>query len=284
MKIKLSKLHLIGVILISTAVIIGCNKDALFTNDNTASVNKNGTTCAISLDYEVEMVTILRPENPNDLGNLSDFDLIEANPKVSRDLVSVCIGENGELDITAIVKQPLNPYNVPHETLPDDSPKVYETRIQNEMTRSFDKQGNLIDETATDITAVANYQEVVNVMKQIENIDETAIETIVENARSNGSLVFEFENGVVGIENNNGQQIIEMLIDTERLLILGISIYDETHLVQKRIMFDIQGDYKKPIINSILLQDFELSPTSNVRVIRETQMDFDNFQYANSFL
>jgi hypothetical protein len=214
MKIKLSKLHLIGVILISTAVIIGCNKDALFTNDNTASVNKNGTTCAISLDYEVEMVTILRPENPNDLGNLSDFDLIEANPKVSRDLVSVCIGENGELDITAIVKQPLNPYNVPHETLPDDSPKVYETRIQNEMTRSFDKQGNLIDETATDITAVANYQEVVNVMKQIENIDETAIETIVENARSNGSLVFEFENGVVGIENNNGQQIIEMLIDT----------------------------------------------------------------------
>jgi hypothetical protein len=49
-------------------------------------------------------------------------------------------------------------------------------------------------------------------------------------------------------------------------------------------MFDIQGDYKKPIINSILLQDFELSPTSNVRVIRETQMDFDNFQYANSFL
>lgn len=284
MKIKFNRLHLLGVILISAAVIIGCNKDALFTDGNTTSVNKNGTICAMSMDYEVEMVTLLRPEDPNDLGNLSDFDLIEANPKVSRDLVSICIGENGELDITAIVKEPLNPYNAPHETLPDDSPKVYETRIQNDMTRFFDKQGNLLDEMETAPAAVASYQELVNLMKQIETIDETVIETLVENARSTGSLVLDLENGVVGIEVNDGQQIVEILIDTKRLLMLGMSIYDENHIVQKRVMFDIQGDYKNPVIKSMLLQDFEMSPTSNVRVVLETQMDFDNFQYSNSYL
>lgn len=263
-------------------LIIACNKDTLFVSEQ--PVNKNGVSCAVSMEYEVETVTILRPENPSDLANLSDFDKIEATPKVSRDLVSFCLVEDGTFDISVITKEPLNPYNVPHETLPDDSPKVHEMEIDNESTRSYDKQGNLLYESSTEPETVINYQELATIMQQMEVIDEATIENMIETARNNDNLVLELGNGIVGIKTNINSQTIETLMDTNRLLILGISIYDENNIIQKRLMLDIQGDHTAPVILSMLLQDFETSPTSNVRVIRETQMDFDNFQCSNSAL
>lgn len=280
MKYNKKFLLLVGGILIT---IISCNKDNLFTTDR-SSMKKNGLVCAMSMDYEVEMVTILRPEDGNDLENLSDFDKIEAEPKVFRDKVSFCLTESGEFDISVITKEPLNPYNVPHETLPDDSPEVYEMKIENETTRFYDEQGNLLNETATDAETVASYQELMSIMQQMETMDAATINNMIETARNNGSLVLELDNGIVGIQSSDGQQTVEILMDTNRLLVLGISIYDENNVLQKRIMLDIQGDHTAPVILSMLLQDFETSPTSNIRVIRETQMDFDNFQYFNSIL
>ena len=265
-----------------TIVVISCNKETLFTTEQ--PVNKNGVSCAVSMEYEVETVTILRPENPSDLANLSDFDKIEANPKVTRDKVSICLTDNGEFSINLIVKAPLNPYNIPHETLPDDSPELYETNIEEDITRSYDKQGNILDEDATDSEIVESYNQLIDILNQMANYDPLVMQTFIENARADGSLFLETNEGIIGVQINENSKIIELIIDTHRLLLLGIAAYDQNNVIEQRVMLDIEGNYQAPVVKAMLLQEYETSPTSSVRVIRETQMDFDNFQYSNSFL
>lgn len=117
----------------------------------------------------------------------------------------------------------------------------------------------------------------------MSNFNRENLDLMIEHSRSNGEIFLETDDGIIGFQTGTEDQVTELIIDTNRLLILGISVY-KNNLIEQRMMFDIDGDYTAPIINSMLVQTYELSPTSNVRVIRETQMDFDNFQFFNSKL
>jgi hypothetical protein len=152
-----SKKQQIIIFCIAAIFTISCKKEYL---DNPDESNKNSTKALLEISYKI---TTTRDFEIN-AAKMSNLDLSALNPSNEKQEIKMELFESGQLDITIEELDFSEKIRIPHETMPDKSPKIVKTVISGNIIKFYDANSKLLN---TENIQISNHSDLVKTIKDI---------------------------------------------------------------------------------------------------------------------
>ncbi|MDP2423295.1 MAG: hypothetical protein U1C46_09250 [Bacteroidales bacterium] len=282
---------LFSLITFTTLFIMSCKQDL---NDLSNETNNASNVKLVGLgimEISYDMKTIRDYET--DFSILSELDLSSVNPSEEKQHVEMVLLESGQLNLTITELNFDKKINIPHEILPDDSPKIMKTEIIGNTANFYDINGKLL---GSENIPIPNHRETVDKIKEIgnkfsaEDINKTIatmqgyqfidnLEEFIRNAPANGVQVLEQGENYVSLRMSFNkidpriQGASVLLIDKSINKMVGTRIYDaQDNLVQSVFFGYNKGDVQS--LSAIRIeQQTHLPSGSEVKMISISQIE-----------
>lgn len=284
--------------LIFFAFIYSCNKEFNETKDpNSPNTEKVTGERIMNISYDIYTVR----DYETDFSKLSDLELSSVNPSEEKQHVEMTLLESGQMNIVISNVDFKKHINIPHKTLPDDSPKIVKTEIIGNIVKFYDINGKVL---GTENIPIPNHSETVKKIKEIgakfsaEDINNTIatmqgqqfienLEEYIANAAQNGVEVIEQGKNHVTLRSNfsnidpSMQGASVLLIDKSINKLVGTRIYDENDKLVQTVFYGYnRGEVQS--MNAIKVEQMEQLPTGKeVKMISLSKIENLKFNLNN---
>lgn len=275
---------------------ISCTKENAFEHSSNSKREIARIDCLLELNYEVETTTLFAADKASEYSLL---DLAAMAPSRERQSVKMGLLRNGEMFMEVSKMKPIDPIIVPHQFLPDNSPKVQRVLVASNLATVYDENGKVISsiplELPNNIRLVQSLQE--SAMENSEQAINDAIASM-QGVGMNGLL-----NDYWGNLNKEGLSVIDddgqhitisaslssidtrtnqeavVIIDKMNKRLVACRIYNKDEVLITTLMG--YGPPKKPYLAAIKqISHMPLPSGRNVRV--ETLMKIDGIKIVSN--
>jgi len=298
LKLLLSTGILVGLILINTTCEL--DQESLNVNETSdndkVSLSKKDTKSGdeiLELNYVIETRTCFITENKS----YSELDIASMIPRSSKQKVNLKLFVDGQISMIIEEMQVNNPIKIPHKTLPDDTPKVNKTVIENNVANFYSKSGVLL---GTNQISLPVHAETVNKLLELEDnctqeaMDKavaklqgsrflSSLDDFISDARRNGARVMQEDEQFMTLRMSLNQiepgitDEVVVLIDKIESRIAGTQIYNVKGELLMSTFFGY-GPPEKPYLTAIKQQAKETLP-SGAEIIVESYSKIDNIKF-----
>jgi hypothetical protein len=270
---------LFGSIVLTTLVILGCNKDK-FVGDSSMSLSSDNYKTTIR--YDAEYTITRKAVNDADAAKLKEYDKIAAIPMVNRVEVQMGIKDDGTSDLVITKKEPKNPLKTVSNAPADPTPKAVTLKVKDNKLTAYDKSGKLL--RTTDMNSVT--KRFMEIMKQgssqVVLRSAPDIRTIIADAQNQGATVTTTDSIHYCIKKDipNESQYSITYIDAGIGKIIGTSLNknDGSFIYTSNIVFvanpNNANDYT---ISNMIERNFTTSPASGIDIVTEKITHFNSF-------
>jgi hypothetical protein len=191
--------------------------------------------------------------------------------------MSICIDDQGAMEIWENYLKPHNPYNRPSTALPNDLPQTASAHTANGVAEYFDETGRLLH------TSDAPTQDLSGLIKLMKDfpVSDQDFQLIVDEADKNHALLFN-KNGAVGIkfEFQNGYMV--NIYDSNRKILIGTESYNAKNEIESQTIFMFDGDATELNLKAMHNQVFSTSAISHVPMKTHTYYEFEKFLFTKN--
>jgi hypothetical protein len=271
MKIFVGSLMLL---VFSSVFYVQCAKELPIPNTR-GILASNGTIPILRMSYDSEVSTYMTTDG--DLTNT--MDIAAQTPTIEKNNIVIEIAANGEVTLQMIKRTPSQTIEIPHLTLPYDSPQPYKTIIGGGKVQIFDDGNTLIH---SEDFVLPNAIEVVNLLQSLgEDFTSSAIndmlsmgqsslfisnlQTYLQQAASNGITVNHLNNDFVTLSQpidpqNSSSDISVSLINKTSNQMVENRLYDANNNWKSSIQFRYH-DGEFPTIKEVLERTKTMLPS-----------------------
>jgi len=250
----------------------------------------------MSISYDMETSRDFKEELS--LQNFSFLDLANMNPTNEKQHVSMELFEDGTLNMVIEELEFKQKIKSPHNTLPDDSPKIVKTEITGNTISFYDKKGALLNSEPIDMPSqtqmVADIKELgKNVsLNDINNTIATMqgqqfaanLETFIANAAQNGVQILEQGEDFVTMRmpmstiDPKIQEETVLLIDKKKNRVVANRIYGVNNELLQSSYFGYNTGTQEYL--TAIKQEGNIVLPSGKTATLETNSKIDNFNFS----
>lgn len=278
------------IFIFSTFLIVSCTEEFNeIPNEKENISSKNSGKALLEISYEM---TTSRGYDIIPI-KLSSLDMSTLNPSNEKQKITMQLLERGQLNITMEEMNFKQKIKIPHQVLPDNSPKIVKTIISGNSIGFYDKNGKLL---SLENFPMPNHIETVNKIKEVgtkfskEDINRTIVrmqghqfiddlEEFIKDADKNGARIVNQGGDYITLRMSLSKvdpRITEetvLLIDRKQNKLLGTRMYSAENELLQSILFNYnKGEVKS--LNAIKVEQLITLPSGKeINMITLSKID-----------
>lgn len=288
-KFKFLLVPILGIFLIG---LTQCEQDSLTAIENEAlGFDKNGASPLLTVDYEIENITRMT----SDANVTEPIDIAVQTPVITKQHVTMELYNDGSIKLTTVDLPTSQEFNIPHQTLPDYTPKpqktvAYADRIvyygeNNEILYTADKLPlPTAPEVATQIQALEEDYSEAEVNEAISSMQTSlyanVLQDFIDSIGNYNGTVTNLGEGLISVEipayhfDPTSSDVSVLLIDKTKNLLLAARLYDENNNWKSSTMLRYSGG-QSPMLIGMKTSVSDVLPTG-INVTMQTVSTISN--------